>query len=184
MTQTDATYLSAVKTAKLVRKALKREFPDTTFSVRSGGGSIHVSWIDGPTTTQVNPVARAYEGGGFDGMIDLAYTFDSWLMPDGTATPAYSDGTTGSRGIIDGYAYAPPSPDAQLVHFGALYILTDRSDSPDAPAYHCPWCGEETIAHARANGSVQLNCRTGDCGIVCIVDAIYDPQDDAESEMP
>jgi hypothetical protein len=132
MTQTETTYLSGVETAKLVRKALKREFPGTKFSVRSDHNSINVRWVDGPTTAQVNPVAKAYEGGGFDGMIDLAYTCESWLEPDGTAAPAYCGGTTGSRGVQDGYAYAPPSPDAKLVHFGALYIFTDRSDSREA----------------------------------------------------
>ena len=129
---TEKTYLTGPETAKLVRVALKREFPGVKFSVRSDHNSINVRWIDGPTTALVNPVVKAYEGGGFDGMIDLAYTCESWLMPDGTVAPAYCGGTTGSMGVEDGYAYAPPSPDAQLVQFGAKYIFTDRSDSREA----------------------------------------------------
>jgi len=131
-TTTSPVYLSCADTAKLIRKALKREFPGTKFSVRSDHNSIRVRWIDGPTTAQVNPVAKAYEGGGFDGSIDLAYTCETWLLPDGTAAPAYSSGTEGSRGSDPGYAYAPPVPEAQLVQFGAKYIFTDRDDSREA----------------------------------------------------
>jgi hypothetical protein len=129
---TEKTYLTGPETAKLVRVALKREFPGVKFSVRSDHNSINVRWIDGPTTAQVNPVAKAYVGGGFDGSIDLAYTCETWLEPDGTVAPAYSAGTEGSRGSDPGYAYAPPSPDARLVQFGAKYIFTDRDHSREA----------------------------------------------------
>ena len=133
---TEATYLSCSDTAKLVRKALKREFPGVKFSVRSsvysGGASINVKWIDGPLQAQVKSVVSAYAGGDFDGMIDLKYSVETWLCPDGSAVPAYSGGTEGSRGSDPGYAYAPPSPDAQLVQFGAKYIFTNRSDSREA----------------------------------------------------
>jgi len=129
---TEKLYLSGPETAKLVRTALRREFPKTKFSVRSDHNSIRVRWTDGPTTAQVNPVAKAYQGGGFDGMIDLAYTCETWLEPDGSTAPAYSAGTEGSRGSDPGYAYAPPSPDARLVQFGAKYVFTDRDDSREA----------------------------------------------------
>ena len=125
-------YLTGPETAKLVRIALRREFPGAKFSVRSDHDSIDVRWTDGPTTALVNPVVKAYEGGGFDGSIDLAYTCESWLEADGSVAPAYSAGTEGSRGSDPGYAYAPPSPDAQLVQFGAKYVFTDRTDSREA----------------------------------------------------
>ena len=125
-------YLTGPETAKLVRIALRREFPGAKFSVRSDHDSIDVRWTDGPTTALVNPVVKAYEGGGFDGSIDLAYTCESWLEADGSVAPAYSAGTEGSRGADPGYAYAPPSPDAQLVQFGAKYVFTDRTDSREA----------------------------------------------------
>lgn len=68
-------YLTVAETAKLVRKALKDAFPGHRFSVRSksysGGASIDVSWIDGPTTKAVEPVIKAFEGADFDGMQDL-----------------------------------------------------------------------------------------------------------------
>jgi len=133
---TEKLYLTCADTAKLVRKALKREFPTTKFSVRSsnyaGGASIDVRWTDGPTSKQVDPVLNAFEGAGFDGMIDLKYSVETWLLPDGSVAPAYSVGTEGSRGVDEGYAYAPPAPDAELVHFGADFVFTNRHDSREA----------------------------------------------------
>lgn len=70
-----ARYLTAAETAKLVRKALKAEFPGQKFSVRSstyaGGASIRVSWVDGPTAKAVKAVAGVFAGATFDGMVDL-----------------------------------------------------------------------------------------------------------------
>jgi hypothetical protein len=131
-----AEYLSAADTAKLVRKALARAFPDYTFRVTSstyaGGASIDVSWYDGPPERIVRGVTSAYAGGGFDGMIDLAYNVDSWLMPDGSAQLAYSPGTTGSRGVHESILTDPPSPDARLVSFGADHVLCQRDLTPEA----------------------------------------------------
>ena len=54
-------YLSCAETAKYVRIALKNYFPGVKFSVRSniysGGASIDVSWVFGPTTKEVDTVA-------------------------------------------------------------------------------------------------------------------------------
>lgn len=127
-------YVDAAEAAKLVRKALKREFGTgtkfyVTTSKYSGGASISIHWIDGPTTKEVDAVVDAYKGGGFDGMIDMAYSKYSWLMPDGTATRAKSTGTTGSMGTRAGYEYDPPGPGAELVNFGSDYIQTQRNES-------------------------------------------------------
>lgn len=76
-------YLSCAETAKLVRQALKESFPGVTFGVRSktysGGASITVHWIDGPTSGQVDAVAKRFEGASFDGMIDLKSYHDGML---------------------------------------------------------------------------------------------------------
>lgn len=68
-------YLSVAETAKLVRAALADKFPGVKFSVRSksysGGASIDISWIDGPTAEEVKNVSSKFEGATFDGMIDL-----------------------------------------------------------------------------------------------------------------
>lgn len=59
-------YVSATDTAKLVKKALKTEFPGTKFSVRTakyaGGASLDVHWTEGPTTPKVDAVLKSFEG--------------------------------------------------------------------------------------------------------------------------
>ncbi len=68
-------YISVADTAKIVRVALKESFTGIKFSVRSksysGGASITISWIDGPTAKEVEYVTKKYQGASFDGMIDL-----------------------------------------------------------------------------------------------------------------
>jgi hypothetical protein len=126
-------YLSCAETAKLIRAALKREFPGVKFSVKSktysGGASITVGWTDGPTTKAVDSVVQIYSGAGFDGMIDLKYYKSAWLMPDGTATFAKTSGTTGSMGSVDSGQEMQPSFKAEEVHFGADYVFTNRQYS-------------------------------------------------------
>lgn len=134
-TMTESRYLSAAETAKLIRKVLKREFPGVTFSVTSetysGGASVSIQWVDGPTTKQVDAHVGAFAGKGFDGMIDLSYYKDAWLLPDGTVSPAKSQGSGNSGGMDAPYDHPAPSPDAELVHFGAGYIHTNRHHSPE-----------------------------------------------------
>jgi len=65
----------ASQTAKEIRKELKKNFPETKFSVRSktfaGGDSVNVDWTDGVTEDQVNEIIKKYQEGHFDGMRDL-----------------------------------------------------------------------------------------------------------------
>lgn len=67
-------YIAVTETAKLIRAALKEAFPEIKFSVKSrkysGGSSITVRWNDGPTESQVDAIAEAFQGGYFDGMTD------------------------------------------------------------------------------------------------------------------
>lgn len=101
-------YLSCAETAKLVRVALKEAFPGQKFSVRSStyanGASITVSWVDGPTTKEVDEVVAMYEGATFDGMIDLK---------------SYKD---------------PVSLNGEKVSFGSDYVITQRSHSDEFKA--------------------------------------------------
>lgn len=128
------TYLTCAETARLLRKALKRAFPETKFYVRSktyaGGASINVNWVDGPTRKEVDAVAQQFSGKDFDGMIDMGCYYDHWLLPDGSTIPASSPGTTGSMGTI-----APtknPQPlGSELVSFGANYVFASRTCSPE-----------------------------------------------------
>jgi len=100
-------YLSCAETAKLVREAIKKHFPGTKFSVRSdnyaGGASIHVSWALGPTTKEVEVVAKQFEGKDFDGMIDMACHYDHWLLPDGNNPDPSHAGDGGQQGDDPGY---------------------------------------------------------------------------------
>ena len=82
MTTTDSkTRYSCAETAKLVRIALKARFPSVKFSVRSStysmGASIDVSWTDGPSSKEVEPITSQFTGASFDGMIDLKSYHDT-----------------------------------------------------------------------------------------------------------
>ena len=95
-------YISVTDTAKLIRKALKAQFPNVKFSVQSKsysmGASITVYWTDGPTTDAVDKIVKQFEGASFDGMIDLKSYHSSML-------------------------------DGREVHFDADYVFTQRSIS-------------------------------------------------------
>ena len=128
------TYLFAAETAKLARAALKCAFPGVKFSVRSktysGGASIDVGWTDGPTTKMVEAVAKQFQGGDFDGMIDLKVGVAHWLLPDGTTAIASNPGTKDSGGSIPAEREWMPHPEAKLVSFGADHVFCTRKLSP------------------------------------------------------
>ena len=83
--------ISTKDTAKMIREALKAEFPTTKFSVRSsiysGGSSINISWTDGPTQSQVDQIGKRFEGASFDGMIDLKSYHNSLITFPGDELP-------------------------------------------------------------------------------------------------
>lgn len=124
-------HLSATETAKIIRKALKTTFPATKFSVttRRGTGSINVSWTDGPTRDRVEAIACQYQGGGFDGMIDLQYNISGWML-NGEIVGTRCSGTVGSRGTVSPWGMIAPHDDCELVSFGAGYIFCERAISP------------------------------------------------------
>jgi hypothetical protein len=130
----NARYLSCAETAKLVRAALKAEFPGQKFSVRSstysGGASISVNWTDGPTTKEVDKILHRYEGKSFDASIDMGCYWQHWMMPDGTATIASGTGTEGSLGYIPKIDTEKPDG-AELVSMGANYVQSSRSFSAE-----------------------------------------------------
>lgn len=71
---TTTTYVDSAEAAKLIRKQLKIAFPETKFRVRtrrySGGSTIDITWMDGPTESQVRYYVDRFEGSTFDGMTD------------------------------------------------------------------------------------------------------------------
>lgn len=87
---TEANTNALVTAAKNIRKELKKAFPKTKFTVRterySGGDSINVGWTDGPPTEAVKKISDKYQGGDFDGMIDLyEYRHNEWTEVFGDA---------------------------------------------------------------------------------------------------
>lgn len=126
-------YLSCAETAKLIRVQLKAKFPGVKFSVKSnvysGGASIDVGWIDGPTGKMVETVTKPFAGGGFDGMIDMAYSVTAFLLPDGSAVFAQTSGTEGSGGTQPAGKAMMPVAGARRVQFGANYVFTRRDFS-------------------------------------------------------
>ena len=72
-------YITVTDTAKLIRKELKKNFAGIKFSVaqRSGGLSICVEWLDGPSEPAVNKIVKRFQGASFDSSIDLQSYVDS-----------------------------------------------------------------------------------------------------------
>jgi hypothetical protein len=130
-------YISTTETAALIRKQLKAKFPSVKFSVRSksysGGSSIDVDYTDGPGSKAVDAVIQPFCGGRFDGMIDMAYSVDSYLLPDGSAAYGRSPGTGGSRGSDPAYDFAAPEG-AVLVHFSVSHVFSHRTLTKDFKA--------------------------------------------------
>lgn len=92
---------SLVTAAKNIRIELKRRWPKVNFSVKSrrfsGGNAIDVSWTDGPTSKQVEPIINQYQGGDFDGMTDsFTYRHNDWTRAFGDAKYVH-----GSRSYSD-----------------------------------------------------------------------------------
>lgn len=133
----EKTYLSCAETAKLVRAALKKAFPGTKFSVRSdtysGGASIRVRYTDGPLKKDVEAVAKRFAGADFDGMIDLKYHHNHYLLPDGTVRWASTYGHSYENGAAP-YTMDDMPEGTRMVRFGADYVFVDRDLSPERDA--------------------------------------------------
>jgi len=119
-------YFSCADTAKFVRKALKKHFPETTFSVRSktysGGASIDVSWTNGAAETEVSSVVKQFQGAGFDGMNDYKFYVSHFVFEDGTVTSGNSEGSGCNYPRVEN-----EKPEGAVeVHFGADFIFCHR----------------------------------------------------------
>ncbi|MHA7814029.1 MAG: LPD29 domain-containing protein [Phycisphaerales bacterium] len=124
--------ISTKQAAALIRDRLKREFAGVTFSVRKRDHDcVNISWTDGPTRSRVEQITDTYSFGGFDGMIDLAYSSMRWMHPDGTLSHASTEGTTSSRGSVEGSYTDCPEPGAFLLRFGPKYVFCAREISDE-----------------------------------------------------
>ena len=82
----------------------------------------------------VDEIVQQYSFGGFDGMIDMAYSSCNWLLPDGSMEPAASKGTEGNKGTVPGFATDCPQPGAVLCNSGLKYVFTSRGQSDEERA--------------------------------------------------
>lgn len=66
---------SLIAAAKNMRIELALAFPGVKFGIKSRrfsmGDAIDVSWVDGPTTSQVDEIIDRYSAGSFNGMEDI-----------------------------------------------------------------------------------------------------------------
>lgn len=122
-------YIDTREQAAMVRKALKKNFPTVKFSVRiqryAGGSSVHVRYVDGPPEKSVSAVVDRFDGKRFDGMIDLSYNANHYLLPDGSVEFAYTTGHS--------FEQEPPRPKpegAEVVHFSGSASV-NRKLSPE-----------------------------------------------------
>jgi hypothetical protein len=65
----------AAKTAKQIKKDLKKEFPNTKFTLRSQtfslGDAVNITWMDGPTRAQVRELTNIYQYTYYHGTADI-----------------------------------------------------------------------------------------------------------------
>lgn len=107
MKTTEKEYVGWAEQAKMIKKVLKGRWPAVKFSVRSksysGGASVSIHWVDGPSTKSVDEVSHMYEGSDFDGMQDLKTGKDTILVgPNGMRRVHFlGDFVFSSRSITD-----------------------------------------------------------------------------------
>ncbi len=142
MADTRPRYIDVVEVAKLVRRSLRKNFPDVKFSVRSeryaGGASIHVTWKAGPSESDVQSVASQFAGARTDGDYSPRSVYH-YLRPDGEAMVAYNPsslavGASEPQGEDNRLLERVMPPDVELVHFGADFVLCYREPSDEEAA--------------------------------------------------
>jgi hypothetical protein len=83
-------HVSLDETLDLFRRELKLAFPGVKFRIRrsrgTGYGYVSVSYTDGPVARDVDAIASAYEGAGFDGSTDSQFSIEH-VAADGEGNP-------------------------------------------------------------------------------------------------
>lgn len=140
--------ISTVEAAKMIRAALKSEFPGVRFSVRCDHGSIRINWTDGPTRAAVDAVVQVYRGEVFDGSIDSSSFSRHYITPQGEVSVASISGTQGSGGYIEPQEFVRPHDDAVLVRFAVRFVFTEREYSQRMLERGLAWYAERYPDHS------------------------------------
>jgi len=82
-------WIAVTEVAKMIRAALKAEYPGTKFSVRKDHRAIDIAWTDGPSLDAIESLGRMYNGASFDSMIDLESSIIRYRMPSGELIVAH-----------------------------------------------------------------------------------------------
>lgn len=95
---------SLIAATKNIKIELGLAFPGVKFSIKSRrfsmGDAIDVSWIDGPTSKQVDEIIDRYSAGSFNGMEDIyEYSRDYWIKAFGDAKYVHSQRTMSDAAI-------------------------------------------------------------------------------------
>lgn len=86
---------SLIAASKNIKIELALAFPGVKFSIKtrrfSMGDAIDVSWVDGPTSKQVDEIIDRYSAGSFNGMEDIYnYSRNAWIEAFGDAKYVHS----------------------------------------------------------------------------------------------
>lgn len=132
-----------IAAAKNARRILARTFPRTKFSVKtsrySGGDSLRVSWVDGPTTAQVDAIVRPFQGGSFDGLRDCYdYERNAWRDTFGDAKYTFCTRTdslhavaSALRTVRQWHSDVPETATPEDYKAGRLWAVRLAGDSDD-----------------------------------------------------
>lgn len=132
MTTNGKQYLDYSESVKMLREALKRNFPGVKFSVHKSyqrGTSVRVEYALGPQSEKVNRVAQRFHGADFDGMTDsTSYTTDILVAADGS-----------TRVVSHGIHFVFVDRDIPQAYYDAVVAKLGETWEPKQWAEYKPW---------------------------------------------
>jgi hypothetical protein len=112
--------IDMTESVRLLRVALARAFPEVQFDLTVDDQDVRVTWVDGPTQTEVHNLAVGYAGWDY-GDYSLEET-EFYLSPDGASRWAASP-------QLFSVDQAPPEG-SRRVRFAPYHVWVDRKLSP------------------------------------------------------
>jgi hypothetical protein len=160
-----------------IKAELKKEFPNTKFSVTSdtysGGNSVRISWTDGPTNAEVEKYSSKYQYGQFNGMEDIyEYTNSREDIPQ---VKYVQESRSLSNEIIKEVA-----TQLQTLKIYTTEQLNDYRESPEQEARQIIYKTE--IPHNYTGLKVVRN--TEDCSYSELYKIIFEVPESTQQEAP